>query len=295
MNPADDPYVVHRGIYHRLGKQVLEENNNRQDLLSVQQNFASFEAHVVEVIQQTIASFNQFVGGQAQKDQGLYADILATAQRITPDFEWNGFVARNSNMLIDPAAGPRSIDSITFPNQNHKSTQPLIEGTLERKSRNKLALGAGYSSGYYVVTPSGFLHEFKDDDNYRKDPVPEMSIYLPDAVVGGISGDKFNVKGKDLAKGLGSKLSGNSEVAFKAHSPSQAEQWWEIIKMTAGQNAAVSLPPSVPTSPVEARHGGVAPVQTQGITGGETVASPVAASPAVAQEAVESVHYVKKE
>lgn len=48
----DDPYLVHRGIYHRLHKQILDENNSRQDLLSVQMNFATFETHVVEIIQQ---------------------------------------------------------------------------------------------------------------------------------------------------------------------------------------------------------------------------------------------------
>lgn len=52
IKAQDDPYIVHRGIYHRLHKQILEENNNRQDLISVQTNFATFETHVVEVIQQ---------------------------------------------------------------------------------------------------------------------------------------------------------------------------------------------------------------------------------------------------
>lgn len=53
----DDPYLVHRGIYHRLHKQILEENNNRTDLLSVQTNFCTFENHVVEVIQQVGLNF----------------------------------------------------------------------------------------------------------------------------------------------------------------------------------------------------------------------------------------------
>jgi len=137
MTIADDPYVVHRGVYHRLNKQVLEENNSRNDLISVQNNFSSFEAHVIEVIQQAMMSFNQFIGGQAQRDQTLYSDMLCSAQRVPPDFEWQRFEQHNSNILIDPNSGERSVDSISFPNQNHKSTQPLIEGTLERKSRSK--------------------------------------------------------------------------------------------------------------------------------------------------------------
>jgi hypothetical protein len=293
MTPDDDPYVVHRGVYHRLNKQVLEENNSRNDLISVQDNFSSFEAHIIEVIQQAMMSFNQFIGGQAQKDQTLYSDMLGSAQSVPPNFEWQRFVQRNSNILIDPNSGERSVDSISFPNQNHKSTQPLIEGTLERKSRNMLSMG-GYSTGYYVVTPSKFLHEFKDNDNIRKDPTPELSIYLPDATIGATNGEKFNVKGKDVSKGLSGKLSGSSEIAFKAHTAADAQKWFEVIRQAAGagpMEAYMGSEPTTPVSPVEKRntdpafHGsGVnvtrqpAQLKMQGVINGETVASPVAAT-----------------
>jgi hypothetical protein len=305
ISPAEDPYVLHRGVYYRLNKQVLEENNNRQDLINVQNNFLTFEQHVIEVIQQAMASFNQFMGGQAQRDQHIYADMLGTAQRIPPDFEWKGFVARNGDLLVDPNSPPRTVESIQFPNQNHKATQPLIEGTLERKSRN--ILSSGYSTGYFVVTPSGFLHEFKDNDNFRKDPVPELSIYLPEATIGTPNGPKFNVKGKDVSKGLGAKLHGATEFAFKAHTAGDAEKWVQVIRSVAG-NAPTEPSSSSPTSPIDAKqttgtlggteapakHGttgtlpaeekaGAQPhLQTQGITGGETVASPVTATPTTA-------------
>jgi hypothetical protein len=304
MQAANDPYILQRGVYHRLGKQVMEENNNRNDLISVQANFAHFEGHVVEVIQQALMSFNQFVGGQAQKEQQLYADMLGNAQQVPLDFEWTRFQQRSSHMLIDPNAPERTIDSIAFPNQNHKSTKPLIEGSLERKSRNKLSM-AGYSTGYYVVTPSKFLHEFKDNDNFKRDPTPELSIYLPDATIGATVGEKFNVKGKDVSKGIGSKLSGSSEIAFKAHSPSDAQKWFEVIRAAAGAGPteAHSSGPSSPISPIEKRTASnppvyaegsgsmsgtekhPAPLQTSGVTGGETVASPVAVTPVSAAPA----------
>jgi hypothetical protein len=297
-SPSEDPYILQRGVYHRLNKQVLEENNNRHDLISVQNNFAAFEHHIVEVVQQAFMSFNQFVTGQVQREQTLWGDMLSNAQAVPPDFEWNGFTQRNSAILIDPNSPDRSVDAINFANQNHKSTQPLIEGSLERKSRNKLSF-SGYSTGYYAVTASKFLHEFKDNDNYRKDPTPELSIYLPDAVIGTPNGEKFNIKGKDLSGGIGSKLSGTSEFAFKAHSGADAQKWFEIIKQTASSSsAAYTSEPSSPTSPTDKRQstatnppiyaenastGGAAqqpsPIQTSGITGGETVASPVAATP----------------
>lgn len=295
MNAHDDPYIVQRGVYHRLAKQVIEENNNKHDLISVQQNFAQFETHMIEVIQQTMMSFSQFVGGQAQKVEQLYGDMLGTTQAIPLNFEWTGFVERNKAMLIDPNSPDRTMDGISFPNQNHHSTKAVIEGTLERKSRNKLSM-SGYSTGYYVVTPSKYLHEFKDSDNLRKDPVPELSIYLPDAIIGSTSGEKFNLKGKDVSKGIGSKLSGSSEIQFKAHTAEDANKWYEAIRSVVGaapSTSAEPMSPISPDSPIDNKHvsqppvyaensmaaAHPAPLQTSGMTAGETVASPTAVTP----------------
>lgn len=258
MNPADDPYVIHRGVFHRLHKQVIEENNHRNDLVAVQQNFETFEAHIVQVLQQAMEAFNQFAGGQAEKTRALYADMLGAAQRIPPDFEWQGFSARCADILVNPEDPPRTVEAIAFPNQDHSATQPLIEGSLERKSRNKLSWG--WSTGYYVVTASKFLHEFKDSDNIKKDPTPELSIYLPDAVIGAPNGDKFNVKGKDRSKTMSSKLTGTSEINFKAHTAADAERWFEIIRKVAGASGPATAESSTPTSPTV---GGDSPVMNE--------------------------------
>ena len=284
MTAADDPYVLQRGVMYRLNKQIQEENNNRQDLISVQNSFAQFEAHILQTVQQGMAQFMQVVNTQAEQTKLMYGDMVGTAQRIPLDFEWNGFIQRNSTVLIDPAAPPRSTSNISFPNQNHKSTKPLIAGSLERKGK----IMRSYDTNYYVVTPSKFLHEFKSDDDFTKDPVPELSLYLPDCVVGAVSGQKFNVKGKDVSKGkLGNTLSMNRELAFKANTPQAASQWWEIIRQAAGNVSAEVPDASAPTSPVAGnaipgeslneagRH--PAPLQTEGLEKKESLASPATA------------------
>ena len=243
---ADDPYVLNRGVLHRLHKQVLEENNNRNDLISVQNNFQAFETHVIQVIQQAMEAFTQLAGGQGEKTRALHNDMLQAVQRVPPEFEWNGFTQRSSDRLINPNEPPRSVDDIVFPNMDHPSTKALIEGTLERKSRNKLSWGK--STGYYVVTPAKFLHEFKDSDNARNDPKPDLSIYLPDAVIGTPSGTKFNVKGKDKSKSMSAKLTGSAELHFSAHTAADAQKWFQVISGVAGATGPASET-SAPSSP----------------------------------------------
>lgn len=248
MSATDDPYVLQRGVMYRLNKQIQEENNNRQDLISVQNSFAQFEAHVLQTIQHGMGKFMQVVSAQAEQTKAMYGDMVGTTQSIPLDFEWNGFIKRNSGVLIDPAQPARSVSNVHFPNQDHRSTKPLIAGSLGRKGK----IMRSYDTGYYVVTPSKFLHEFKTDDNYGKDPTPELSLYLPDCMVGGIAGQKFNVKGKDVSKGkVGNTFSMNHELQFKAHTPEAAQQWWEVIRQAAGQVTGELPESSVPTSPVD--------------------------------------------
>lgn len=278
VGAQEDPYVLHRQVHHRLNNQVQEENNSRQDLLSIQANFSKFEAHVLATMQTAIAQFNQVVGQQCEQVRTLYGDMTSNAQKIPPDFEWNGFVQHNRSLLIDPSAGPRSVNDLAFANQDHKSTKPLIAGTLERKTK----ILRKYDPGYWVVTPSKYLHEYKSDDDFAKDPVPETSLYLPDCTVGAIDGVKFNVKGKDVSNSsLSNKLATSHEYALRAMTDQEAAKWWETIRTCAGQvTSEKPATESTETSPIEKQE----PVVAQS----GTVPAPTAAAYTAAPTATTS-------
>jgi hypothetical protein len=292
ISAEDDPYVLQRGVTHRLNKQLIEENANRQDLLAVQNNFASFEAHIIQSIQNGLGQFNTVISKQADITKNLYGDIVANAQRIPVEYEWIKFLERNSSVLIDPDAGPRDLANVQFPNQNHRATQPLIAGSLERKTK----LLRKYESSYYVVTPAKFLHEYKTDDNIAKDPVPELSLFLPDCVVGQAVGEKFTIKGKDSSKGpMGMSLHSTHEYNFKAHTTADALKWWTIIRDAAGQVTNEVPAESTPTSPISPTAGdhekfGTLPPPQQTGTTVAPVAPVAAASAATTHPAVAEAH-----
>ncbi|KAF2269692.1 hypothetical protein CC78DRAFT_237229 [Lojkania enalia] len=292
LSAADDPYVLQRGVMHRLNKQIQEENNNRQDLISVQNAFAQFEAHVIQTIQHGMGQFMQVVSTQCEQTKSMYGDMVGKAQAVPLDFEWNGFIKRNTGVLIDPSAPARTVSNVHFPNQNHRATQPLIAGSLERKGK----IMRSYDTSYYVVTPSKYLHEFKTDDDFAKDPVPELSLFLPDCIVGACVGQKFNIKGKDVSKGkVGNTFSMSHELQFKAHTPQAASQWWEIVRQAAGQVSGEAPETSTPTSPVASKTSPTpsekqpAPLQTQDIEdkkeASPTTSSAARATPSSAEPA----------
>lgn len=301
IEATNDPYVLRRGITHRLNKQIIEENNNRNDTITVQNSFSQFEAHVIETVQNAMATFFQFIGGQFDRQRAMYGDIVASAQNMPYEYEWDRFVKRNDGILIDPEQPPRTLSNISYPNQSHGATKPVIEGTLERKSR---AIIKGFSTSYYVVTPARYLHEFKDDDDFTKDPTPELSLYLPDCVIGAIDGVKFSVKGKNVSGGkVGNAFSTTSELQFKAHTPNDAEKWWRVIKDSTAApvtsptitttTSAASTPAGTPTvaSPAVSRNVSAAhppPIDEKSEAASPAAASPAAASPAAASSPAES-------
>lgn len=245
----NDPYVLHRGINHRLNKQVGEENSNRQDLLAVQRGFSQFETHIVQTFQQGLAQFNTTVGSQADQQKQLYSITAQTAQAVDPNHEWNLFVRRNDGVLIDPQAPAKTLDNATFPNQHHESTRPMCQGTLERKS----GMLRKFDSSFYVITPSRFFHEFKSDDDTNIDPTPELSLFLPDCSTGMLNGNLFSLKGKDVSKGkLGSAVSMSKDYEFRASNGDNAQTWYNIIIGLIGKAPQEVMSPTSPktaTSP----------------------------------------------
>ncbi|KAJ5634509.1 hypothetical protein N7528_002351 [Penicillium herquei] len=274
LEQQHDPYILKRQINHRLNKQVTEENNHRNDILTVQNSFQQFEAHILQTVQTALEQFHQIMGSQLDRQRAMYADILGTSQRIPPDFEWINFCVSNDAKLVNPDSPPREFANISFPNQDHRSTKALLEGSLERRSR---AVIKGFSSGYYVITPARYLHEFKDDDDFRKDPSPELSLYLPDCIVGSIDGVKFSVKGKDVSNGkVGNAFHTTTELSFKASTPSSAEKWHSTIKEFTNAGAAVAAVAAA-----------AAPLSTATSTAPSTLTSPV--SPATSTSPASSV------
>ncbi|KAA8910036.1 hypothetical protein FN846DRAFT_940364 [Sphaerosporella brunnea] len=278
--PDNDPFLLKKSVLQRLAKQVIEENAQRQDLIGVQNHAGEFEAKIVQTVQQAIAVFNQTMHAQAELQKQLYSDTIEKCNAIPPDFEWLNFLSRNGDTLIDPASPKRTVEGIRFPNENHSSTKPLKEGALQRKGK----IMRSYNQAYYVLTPSKYLHEFKDLDHLNREAQPEMSLYLPECAIGALSKEgKFQVSGKDA----GSMLSTKHDFAFKANNYAEGQQWHEAISRCAGVNTNQSpvSTPSVATAVETGTTTAAPPAYTPSPVSTPSQELPVGANPPPAEKA----------
>lgn len=269
-----DPYVIKREVLASLNEQVIRENTQADSIISTQNNFQTLERHIVQVIQQSVYIVHQTVCDYSSAQIETFQSISDQFQGIQPDHEWNNFVANSNGVLIPEDAQKRELSNLTFSNADHESTIPIIEGILQRKS----ALVKQYNSGYFVLTPTKFLHQFKSQDA-TLDPLPEFSLYLPDCSLGKAATQssgkyKFVITGKEK----GTFIAKKHAFAFKASTYSEMVAWHEALAKAVGvsEDATESVTSPVIESPVSETASPVADDASVAATVG--TAAPVAQS-----------------
>lgn len=298
LDVKNDPYLLHRTTRYAIEDQLQKENVQRDAVLSSQKNYKTLQVHIVQVIKQATSLMEQVQTDYAASHTESFKSIAKTFGHIEDDHEWNQFVKQNPEVLVTEDSVKRSVNDVSFSNDQHESTVPLMEGSLERKSGK---LMKSYSTGYFVLTPAKYLHYFKSS-NLVSDPSPESSIYLPECTLGPMSAadsgkHKFTITGKTQGKSV--SLGQKHTYSFKAASRAELEKWYEKLQDVSGtsvhsggavadssrKSSSSSTPATSPTSATAAAGttaavgAGAAGAGTAAAAGNTTAASEEATSP----------------
>ncbi|TNY19467.1 hypothetical protein DMC30DRAFT_304506 [Rhodotorula diobovata] len=237
MLPQKDPYLSHHIVHNQLKKQVHKENDLQAALIRFQQQQPQFEENIAKSIQSAADLYNKALLVEQKEVAALQEKIADALQRVDADAEWKFYTSRQETTLIDPNTPLRSIDAIAFPGQNHASTSPIKEGYLERKKR----FSKKYTESYYVLTPSGYLHE-RRSANAQDTTAPTFSLFLPECSLSAPAKEsskshKFSIEGnKAVRSSAESRLKntlrfGGKEIAYTFRCRTHAEllSWWETL------------------------------------------------------------------
>lgn len=252
-----DPYLVKKSLLRDAVLQIKAENSRVEFLANAESSLRSFENRVLLELKRIFDSLTNIIdhtyGGILDNVRTLSTAI----DNVSDDLQWGNFLIKNSKFLItanptdnmlaetmsnlsvttneNPTADvilhnpyKRSLESVTFRNNTHPSTKPVLEGILARKE-SKLGITSKYNSYYFVVTPAGYFYGFpsRSIDSYQ----PNLILYIPDCETRNMcsakSGEfKFSLRGKDLC---GLSLKPKKNFVFKASSANEFEIWWKVI------------------------------------------------------------------
>ena len=238
-------YVANLAVVRQLHKQVNEENALQKSIIIMQQNSAHFEEGIVRAIQSAWQTFDEWQSRMSASVQDTWRSLGVHMASIPADHEWISFSAR-SDHLLDPDTPLRNPEAITYPSKEDPSVIAVHSGYLERKKRFTRA----YRESYFVLSPSGFLHEYSSSDPAQATS-PLFSLFLPLCTLGpaastGAKSHKFHIEGRK--DGAGSIKTGSLRLprrsqhawSFRSRSHDDMMEWWNDIRMLCARYLVAS-------------------------------------------------------
>ncbi|KAH8918964.1 hypothetical protein BT69DRAFT_1267201 [Atractiella rhizophila] len=228
-----DPYVANVQAAKQLKKQLIAENDLQTNTVLWQQKSEDFEKVMFTQMQTNWRQWEDIRSRVEMQIQQEWATLAASVASVPPDVEWKYFGSLPH--LQDPTAPLRDVNAIKYPGQDHEAAIPVKTGVLDRKKRfTKM-----YSKTFNVLTPAGYLHEYKSVDADK----PALSLFLPFCTLGfapdiAAKEHKWHIEGNKAISGTmerrikGTLKLGNRELAytFRAKSHEEAKSWWEAIE-----------------------------------------------------------------
>ncbi|TDL25559.1 hypothetical protein BD410DRAFT_784573 [Rickenella mellea] len=247
ISPKDDPYVANQQVARQLQKQVNEENALQKSIIIMQQNSAHFEEGIVRAVQSAWQTFDEWQSRMSASVQDTWRALGTHMASLAPDREWISFAAR-SDHLLDPETPLRNPETILYPSKEDPSVIAVHSGFMERKKR----FTRTYREAYYVLTPSGYLHEYSSSDPTAR-ITPIFSIFLPACTLGpptaanSTKSYKFHIElkkdgtGSTKTASIRERLSGGGHAySFRARSHDDMMEWWNDIRMLCARYLVAS-------------------------------------------------------
>jgi len=238
-------FVSNLAVVRQLHKQVNEENALQKSIIIMQQNSAHFEEGIVRAIQSAWQTFDEWQSRMSASVQETWRVLGTHMASIHPDHEWISFSAR-SDHLLDPDTPLRNPETVNYPSKNDPAVNPVHTGYLERKKR----FTRTYRESYFVLTPSGFLHEYSSSDPAPANS-PLFSLFLPLCTLGpaastSAKSHKFHIEGRK--DGAGSTKTGSLRIgrssqhawSFRARSHDDMMEWWNDVRMLCARYLVAS-------------------------------------------------------
>jgi hypothetical protein len=213
-------------------------------MLNLQREYAIFERKIVENTRHVLHSLQEYRTEDKFLSDHTVQSITDTFNKLESDCEHKVFFDRKQCELVPDNASYRDLNHATFHNQEDPLVIPLKVGYMERKT----FVTKNWVEHKYVLTPSGFLHEYRTEKDFPCHP--ELSIFIPQTTVVGKSTNQhhdymFEIRGRNNSKGkLMKTLERDKTYVLRTRTGEEMQSWMDLMTPMAHQ-----FRPSVPYEP----------------------------------------------
>ncbi|KAK4698547.1 hypothetical protein P7C70_g7726, partial [Phenoliferia sp. Uapishka_3] len=232
---SDDPYLHKVTTEQQLKAQTTKENELLKVVLGWQDKSEQLEKAVWEKVagawrtwSETNPPLRQRRFSTSRRASSLFLPqhFPSTASPLPnspalPQAEWNHFKSLNHILPRDtPPTVPEEID---FIGKDDLMTASVREGLMERQKR----FVKTWKSAYFILTPSGNLHEYPSQDVPLNKP--SVSLHLPSCTLGPMPTPEPSAKGRPIEAMFTIEGDGSRNV-FRAKSWEELSTWWLAIE-----------------------------------------------------------------
>lgn len=311
IHANSDPHVANLQLRKQLKHQVEQENHLQRATIEMQSRSETFEAQFCQVVPKvwrqckpSQANFcysfiNSYLDNEKHTAidselQVQWRELSALLEKLDPTIEWTHF-RKFEHLFLDPNTPYRDQQRIEYPHHEHESTVAVFSGPLSRKKR----FTKKYVEHYFVLTPTGYLHQYAKESDLENNPVPQLSLYLPRCEITTPTGNEetaaaheFTIEPVEGEKHPATKTGGiltkvgikpKQGYLIRARTHAQALEWHEqcvaLGSKHAGAAAAGSIPAAVRSAGYvdeEEEEESVADTESVATASGTGVAAPAA-------------------
>ncbi|KAI8097675.1 uncharacterized protein BX664DRAFT_347635 [Halteromyces radiatus] len=173
----EDPWLMNTRVITQMIKMYQQENKMHETVIRLQREIMALEKQLMDDLRHLCQQlYTLRESSWLGVDQGLQ-EIMRTFDSVVNDRDWCTFAEHCKDQLVSENASYRHPNKLVYPNHSHPLVQPLFAASMERKS----SVLQNWHEYIYVLTPAGFLHEYRNKKTYPSHPtstifVPEYSV-----------------------------------------------------------------------------------------------------------------------
>ncbi|KAI8824536.1 uncharacterized protein EV422DRAFT_324453 [Fimicolochytrium jonesii] len=272
-----DPWTVNKSLKRHIALCLHKQDHYRATLLNQQKHFATFESSIVQTLQLTLSTFFDWQNKDLTSAQATFRKLKATLSTLDVAKDWQSFSQQHIDRILPPDAVSITEDMIAYEGQSHPLIHSTKEGMMYKKDSTMFR--KAWKEVMVVVTTANYLHvipsatptpsanansplvsiltEEEEVAAQNKASEPELSLYLPDCVVGPLMMNEKEPEEFFIQEKAGGMFGGEKKHKFKGANMDQSATWWgylsERVRMAkqitgSAQAQASPVTPVTPTS-----------------------------------------------
>ncbi|KAJ3162415.1 hypothetical protein HDU86_004895 [Geranomyces michiganensis] len=246
-DPTIDPWAANISLKRHIATCVLKQDHYRAVLLAQQEHFATFEATIVQTLRVTLSAFFDWQKKDLDASQDIFKKLKATLHTLDAGKDWESFRVRHADRIIEKDLPTLKETDIDYEGRQDALIALHKEGMLLRKDTGmKFGFRKQWKETLVVVTSANYLHalpptfsqsatslsssslgEGEETGPSKNDP--ELSLYLPDCVVGPLMMNEKEPEEFVVQQKAGGMFGGEKKHKFKGADMDQSAMWWAYL------------------------------------------------------------------